>query len=90
MWSLPAVIAVALASLILGGLGGAALASASDDGSDGHFAPGHGRMHQEGQFRPPGMMNDRQRERWRQWRHEQRRAMHPTGLPSPMRPTPSR
>src|SRR4051794_9504669 len=80
MWSLPAVVAVALASVILGGLGGAALVSASDDGSDGRFGPGHGRFQREGHLRHPGMMNERQRERWREWRHEQRR-MRPTDLP---------
>jgi hypothetical protein len=40
--SLRAVIAVALASVIIGGLGGAALASVSGD--DGRMGPGHGRF----------------------------------------------
>jgi hypothetical protein len=87
-------IAVALISLILGGLGGAALASASDNADEGRFGPGHIRMHRDGHVHPPGMMNDRQRdrqrERWREWRQEQRREMRPPGKPSPMRPTPSR
>ena len=37
VWSLPAVIAIALVSVILGGLGGAALASAGDDDRRRHF-----------------------------------------------------
>ncbi len=41
LWSLRAVIAVALASVILGGLGGAALASASGD-QDGRRGPARG------------------------------------------------
>jgi hypothetical protein len=88
------VVAVALVSVILGGLGGAALASASDDASGGRFGPGHIRIHRDGHFRPPGSMNDRQRDRkrelWREWRHEQQRGMRPSGMPSPMRPTPTR
>ena len=92
-WSLPAVVAVALASVILGGLGGAALASASDDGSDGRdgrFGPGHNRVHRDGQLRQPGMMNERQRERWREWRQEQRRQARTDGTASPAKPTPTR
>jgi hypothetical protein len=93
-WSLPAVIAVALASVIIGGLGGAALAIVSDDGNDGRFGPGHGRFQHDGDLRRPGMMNQRQRERWREWRKEQRRELRPDGRPSPTnptaRPTPSR
>ena len=91
VWSLPAVVAVALVSVILGGLGGAALANASDDADDGRFGSGT-------QPDPSAtdtsarraMMNDRQRERWREWRQEQRREMGQPGRPSPMRPTPSR
>ena len=93
VWSLPAVIAVALASVIVGGLGGAALASVSDDGSDGRegrFGPGQSRIHRDDNRRPPGMMNERQRERWREWRQEQRRQWPQDGRPSPTRPTPSR
>ena len=40
MWSLPALVAVALVSVILGGLGGAALASVSDDGMDFSYGAG--------------------------------------------------
>ncbi len=93
LWSLPAVIAVALASVLLGGLGGAALANVSDDGSDVRFGPGHSRFQRDGDMRQPGMMNERQRERWREWRQEQRRQGRPDGMPSPTgttRPTPSR
>ena len=90
VWSLPAVVAVALVSVILGGLGGAALASASNDADDGRSGPGHSKVHRDGHFRPPGQMTDRQRERWREWRQEQRREKGPPGMPSPMRPTPSR
>jgi hypothetical protein len=98
VWTLPGVVAVALASVIIGGLGGAALASASDDGSDGHDArfgpghnrvqgPGHNRVQKDGHLRRPGMMNERQRKLWREWRQEQRRQGRPDGLPSPSRPT---
>jgi hypothetical protein len=45
--SLRAVIAVALASVIIGGLGGAALASVSGH-DDGRMGPGHGRFHRGG------------------------------------------
>ena len=58
LWSLRAVIAVALASVILGGLGGAALASAASDDGDDRGGPGQ-RFHRGGQMPPPGM------QRWR-------------------------
>jgi hypothetical protein len=45
--SLRAVIAVALASVIIGGLGGAALASVSGH-DDGRMGPGHGRFNRGG------------------------------------------
>jgi hypothetical protein len=92
-WSLPAVVAVALASVLLGGLGGAALANVSDDGRDGRFGPGHSRFQRDGDMRRPGMMNERQRERWREWRQEQRRQLRQDGMPRPTgtsRPTPYR
>jgi hypothetical protein len=47
LWSLRAVIAVALASVIIGGLGGAALAGVSGD-DDGRMGPGHGRFNRGG------------------------------------------
>jgi hypothetical protein len=54
LWSLRAVIAVALASVIVGGLGGAALANVSQ-GNDGRMGPG--RFQRGGPGGPPGMMN---------------------------------
>ena len=50
LWSLRALIAVALASVIVGGLGGAALANVSKGGEDCRM----GRFQRGG---PPGMMN---------------------------------
>ena len=54
LWGLRALIAVALASVILGGLGGAALASVGKDGDgDGRGGPGQGRFQRGG----PGGFN---------------------------------
>ncbi len=55
LWSFRAVIAVALASVILGGLGGAALASAGDDHDrrDSRF-PGRMQQRPGGPMMPPG------------------------------------
>lgn len=55
VWSFRALIAVALASVIVGGLGGAALASISKGGDDGRFGPGQGRFQRGGPGGPPGM-----------------------------------
>jgi hypothetical protein len=64
VWSLRALIAVALASVILGGLGGAALASVGDDdGRDGRDGPG--RFHRSGPMTPEDM--ERWQERRREW-----------------------
>jgi hypothetical protein len=55
LWSFRAVIAVALASVIVGGLGGAALAGVSDNGDQGRFGPGPARFNRGGPGGPPGM-----------------------------------
>jgi hypothetical protein len=95
MWSFSALVAVALVSVIIGGLGGAALVSVSEDGRQGRdhrFGPGQSRIHRDGELRRPGMMNQRQREQWKQWRKQQRRQWSQDGRPSPtrpMKPTPS-
>ncbi len=95
LWSLRAVIAVALASVILGGLGGAALASAASDDGDVRGGPGQ-RFHRGGQMPPPGM------QRWRNGQghgHDKRApgmmpprspAPTPTPAPTPAKPTPTR
>lgn len=93
LWSFRAVIAVALASVILGGLGGAVLANVADDDDGGRFGPGpgQGRFGPGGPMRGPGMMDDRQRERWNEWRREQRQwgQDNPPGLPPSTQPSPS-
>ena len=91
VWSLRAVIAVALASVILGGLGGAALASAGDDNDD------RGRHFQRGGPLPPGMQrfHDRRKElkEFRERRGHGQRWWGPEGTasdaPSPTKPSPS-
>jgi hypothetical protein len=93
LWSFRAVIAVALASVIVGGLGGAALANVSNN-DDVRFGPGHARFQRGGPGMPPGMMNDRRQDRLRQWQH--RRGMGqrqwgqdgPPGVPPSRRPSP--
>jgi len=98
-WSLPAVIAVALVSVILGGLGGAALANAADDDDRGR--PGLGGpqfQHQRGgPGVPPGMQGrEERRERFREWLDRQQPDQRPGDLaepstpPTPARPTPTR
>ena len=90
-WSLRSVIAVALASVILGGLGGAALASAGDDDHE------RGRHFERGGPVPPGMQrfHDRRKElkEFRQHRGGQPwwAPDGPRGseAPSPTKPTPS-
>ena len=99
VWSFRSVIAVALVSVIVGGLGGAALASIAQDDDERRFAPGQGRFNGGGPGVPPGM-DDRRRERMKQWRDQrgmgQRQwgqdrppGVRPSGLPSPTRPTPT-
>ena len=70
LWSFRAVIAVALASVIVGGLGGAALASASDHGDQGRFGPGRGRFNRGGPGGPPGV-NGNGPNGMRQWQQRQ-------------------
>jgi hypothetical protein len=55
LWSLRAVIAVALASVIVGGLGGAALANLADHGDDRRAGPGRGGFQRGGPGGPPGL-----------------------------------
>ena len=86
VWSLPAVIAIALASVILGGLGGAALASAGDDDD-------RGRRFQRGDELPPGMERFlERRQEFLERRGFDRRNWPPPKdfyTPRPPRPTPS-
>jgi hypothetical protein len=97
LWSFRAMIAVALASVIVGGLAGAALGNVSD-GNDGRFGPGQGRFQRGGPGAPPGMMNGHRQDRLKEWRDQrgmgQRQwgqngppGVPPSRLPSP--PTPS-
>jgi len=95
LWSLRAVIAVALASVIIGGLGGAALANVAQDDDERRF-PGQGRFDRGGPGGPPGLMKERRRERMEEWRRGmgQRQwgqdgppGVPPSGLPTPPTPT---
>lgn len=98
LWSFRAVIAVALASVIIGGLGGAALASVSEGGDDGRFGPGQGRFNRGGPGGPPGMMNrgpgrrnpgpDRRGMGQRHWEYGDGPGVQPGGPPVPS-PSPS-
>jgi hypothetical protein len=100
VWSLRAMIAVALASVILGGLGGAALASAGDD-HDGRRGPGGFNRGGGPMMPPPGMQQrrggdgprgwaDRRGMGQRQWKQEGPQGRFPSGVPSPKaKPTPS-
>jgi hypothetical protein len=51
-WSFRAMIAVALASLLIGGVGGSVLVAATDDDHDGHYRMG---PYGPGGMMPPGM-----------------------------------
>ena len=81
LWSFRALIAVALASVILGGLAGAALANVGDQDE----RRGPGRFHRMGPMSPPGQ------QQW-QWRgpHDdqmpRRRAPQPPGDPQDLLP----
>ena len=97
-WSFRAVIAVALASVIVGGLCGAALGANVSDGNDRGFGPGQNRFQRGGPGGPPGMMDGRRQDRleqWqqrreqgqRQWGQDSQPGVPPSRLPSP--PTPS-
>ncbi len=102
LWSFRAVIAVALASVIIGGLGGAALANVSEGGNDGRRGPGgFGRGGPGGPGGPPGMMNRGPHGRnqlpnggmgQRRWddRMPRVRPDEPDALPTPPIPTPTR
>ncbi len=101
LWSFRAVIAVALASVIVGGLGGAALANVSD-GDDGRFGPGQNRFQRGGPGLPPGMTDRGRQDRMKQWQDQRGMGQRqwgrdgppggppPSQLPSPPRPSPSR
>ena len=97
-WSFRSVIAVALVSLIIGGLGGAGLASVGQDDDERHLGPGHGRLDKSGRDGPLGM-DKRRPDRMKQW-HQQRGlgqrqwgqdgtpGVPPSRQPKPSRPTP--
>jgi len=94
VWGLRAMIAVALASVILGGLAGAALGSFGDHGDEGRFGPGHGRFQRGGPMGPPGMMRWKERQDFKQWQRDQQGPpgvppSPPTPAPTPATPTPS-
>jgi len=104
VWSFRSVIAVALTAVIVGGLGGAALASVAQD-DQGRFGPGQFNRGGPGAGRGggPGMMDERRRERMKEWRDQRGQGQRPwgqggqdgppvvppSGLPSPSRPTPT-
>jgi hypothetical protein len=88
LWSFRALIAVALASVILGGLAGAALANVGDDEDDRR---GPGRFHRMGPMGPPHGQwqwrngpRDDQMPRW-----SPRRGGPDELAPSPPAPTPT-
>ncbi len=101
LWSFRALIAVALASVIVGGLGGAALASVADNGNDGRRGPGQ--FNRGGGFGGPGMMNrgprngrqngqqgfDRRGTGPRQFGQDDAPDGQPSGPPTPVVPTPT-
>ena len=101
LWSFRALIAVALASVIVGGLGGAALASVADNGNDGRRGPGQ--FNRGGGFGGPGMMNrgprngqrngqqgfDRRGAGPRQFGQDDTPDGQPSGAPTPVVPTPT-
>lgn len=103
LWSLRAVIAVALASVIIGGLGGAALANVSNHDEDGRFGPGAGRFNRGGPGGPPGMNSgpedqkqfpDRRGMGQRQWGQGgvppvPMPTQMPPQIPSPTKPSPT-
>ena len=98
VWSFRALIAVALASVIMGGLGGAALANVAQDDDERRLGPGQGWFDREGPGGPPGLMKERKRERiekWRrgmgqrQWGQEGPPGIRPSDLPTPPAPTPT-
>src|SRR5687767_7509878 len=74
VWSLRSVVAVALAAVILGGLGGAAIASVVD-GDDERRGPGQGRFERGGPDGPPGLQRFREKQRMKAWRRERREDM---------------
>ncbi len=100
LWSFRALIAVALASVIVGGLGGAALASVADHGNDSRRGPGQ--FNRGGRFGGPGMMNrgprngrqkgqqgsDRRGTGPRQFGQDDAPDGQPSGAPTPVVPTP--
>ena len=97
LWSFRSVVAVALVSVIIGGLGGAALANVAQD-DERRFGPGQSRFDRGGPGGPPGMMDERRRERLQDWRREMRQrqwgqdgppGVPPSGQPTPTRPTPT-
>jgi hypothetical protein len=83
LWSFRAVIAVALASVIIGGLGGAALANVSE-GDDGTM-----RFHRGGPGGPPGMMNRGPQGR-NPWQGRNDGPGVPPNGPTPPTPSPTR
>ena len=94
-WPLPIVVVVALVAVVLGGIGGAALAATSNH-HDVRQGPGFGRFHRGfgGHGMPPGMGGNGQRWRFddpygsgqRQWNHQQL----PQGPAGPLTPYGSR
>ncbi|MBV9830833.1 MAG: hypothetical protein JOZ82_04500 [Marmoricola sp.] len=103
-WPLPAVVVVALVAVVLGGIGGAALAATSNH-EDVRRGPGFGRFHGGPGMVPPGM-GGRPGQRWRfhdpygsgqrQWGQQQQPQgpngpLTPNGgsAPSPATPSPS-
>ena len=82
LWSFRAVIAVALASVIIGGLGGAALANVAQDDDERRFGPGQGRFDRGGPDWRRGMGQ-------REWRQDGPPGVPPSGLLTPPTPSPT-
>src|SRR5690349_17584400 len=92
VWSFRAMVAVALATLLIGGLAGGAIVAASDDDNDGHgrFLIG---PRGQGDRLPPGLRHRQFRDGGPQWRWNDGppppgRNVTPYGAPSPPTPSP--
>lgn len=89
LWGLRALVVVALVSVLLGGLAGAALAGLGEDHHD-RFGPGHGFQRGDGPMMPPGRewRRDRRRDLIERWM-ERHGTPSPVPEPAPARPSPT-
>ena len=88
LWGLRAVIAVALAAVVLGGLGGAALASIGDHQDERRSGPGRGQFGR-GPGGPPGQMRHFQQRRGHGFGQGQGRGQQGFVPPGQQQPAPS-